>query len=165
MERLPEKITGTKEEIYLELFRQFHSLLAGEKNDVVIFGLTSSLLKMHFESISWVGFYLLRDSELIVGPFQGKPPCIRIQMGKGVCGTAAKQRSTIIVPNVDEFPGHIRCDADSRSEIVVPLLQDERLIGVLDIDSSSLNSFDEIDKKYLERLCNEIAILISNHSE
>src|SRR6185437_8261070 len=101
---------------------------------------------------NWAGFYFLKAGELVVGPFQGKPACVRISMGKGVCGTAAQQRRTLVVPDVDAFPGHIACDAASRSEIVVPLLANGSLLGVLDIDSPTPARFDELDREGLERL-------------
>lgn len=160
MKKILSPLQGTKEEKYQNVISHFHSLVAGENNEVVILGMISSLLKMQFETISWVGFYLLKGKELIVGPFQGKPPCIRIALGKGVCGTVAKEKKTLVVADVDAFPGHIRCDADSRSEIVVPIIKKKMLYGVLDVDSSQLNNFDETDKRFLEKLCNEISFLI-----
>jgi len=102
--------------------------------------------------INWAGFYFLRGDELVLGPFQGKPACVRIQVGKGVCGTAAAERKTLVVPDVQKFPGHIACDSASNSEIVVPLIKDNKLLGVLDIDSPTLSRFDEEDQKGLDRL-------------
>jgi GAF domain-containing protein len=104
----------------------------------------------------WVGFYLLKENELVLAPFQGPVACTRIQYGKGVCGTAWQRSETIIVPDVEQFPGHIACNARSKSEIVVPLFSKENMIGVLDIDSDQLNSFDETDKFYLEKICRKI---------
>lgn len=110
----------------------------------------SAILWMFLENINWSGFYLYRNDELVLGPFQGKPACTRIMIGKGVCGTAAQNLETALVYNVHEFEGHIACDSASNSEIVIPLIQNGRLIGVMDIDSPSIGRFDETDKKYLE---------------
>lgn len=142
-----------KNEIYRELIPQIKSLIEGEPDLIANLANVSAALNMAFPSISWVGFYLLKNGELVLGPFQGKPACVRISVGRGVCGTAAQERATIIVPNVHEFPGHIFCDPDSKSEIVVPLLKRGNLLGVLDVDSNSFNSFDTVDKQYLEELC------------
>ena len=109
-------------------------------------------LKQTFDKISWAGFYLFDGKKLYLGPFQGKLACTTIELGKGVCGTSAEKRETLIVPDVNKFPGHIFCDADSKSEIVIPIIKDSSLFGVLDLDSSSYNSFNEIDKKYLEEI-------------
>jgi L-methionine (R)-S-oxide reductase len=113
---------------------------------------TAALIFDALPDLNWAGFYFLRADELVVGPFQGKPACVRIALGKGVCGTAAVERKTIIVPDVESFPGHIACDAASRSEIVVPLIADGKLLGVLDIDSPRLARFDQGDARGLERL-------------
>lgn len=142
-----------KNEIYRELIPQIKSLIEGEPDLIANLANVSAALKMAFPSISWVGFYLLKNGELVLGPFQGKPACVRISVGRGVCGTAAQEQATIIVPNVHEFPGHIFCDPDSKSEIVVPLLKRGNLLGVLDVDSNSFNSFDTVDKQYLEEFC------------
>ena len=104
------------------------------------------------EDVNWAGFYFLKGGELVLGPFQGKPACIRIEIGKGVCGTAAVRRETVIVPNVHEYPGHFACDSASNSEIVVPLIKEGRLIGVLDLDSPKFSRFDDEDAAGLERL-------------
>lgn len=142
------------EEQYLLLNKQIKNLL--NKNDNVITNLANltAALKQSFEKISWVGFYLFDGEKLYLGPFQGKVACTEIKIGSGVCGTSASIRETIIVPDVDKFPGHIACDVDSRSEIVVPIFKDNLLYGVLDIDSTDHNSFNEIDKKYLEEIIN-----------
>jgi L-methionine (R)-S-oxide reductase len=113
-------------------------------------------LNQFLEQINWVGFYLTENDELVLGPFQGLPACVRIPFGKGVCGTAAKNKKTIIVPDVHLFPGHIACDAASQSEIVVPMVKDGNVIGVLDIDSPIKNRFDETDQKYLEKFVDVI---------
>jgi len=141
------------EEKYESIIPQIKTLL--DKKDSLISNLSNctAALKEAFEKISWAGFYLFDGEKLFLGPFQGKIACTRIDLGKGVCGTAALKRESIVVPDVDRFPGHIACDADSRSEIVIPILKDENLFGVLDLDSTSYNSFNETDKKYLEELC------------
>ncbi|HEY8509591.1 MAG TPA: GAF domain-containing protein [Steroidobacteraceae bacterium] len=137
---------------YERLAQELAGLLSGEHNLVANAANTSSLLYHSLPDVNWVGFYFLRDQELIVGPFQGKPACVRIPLGKGVCGTAAAKRETIIVPDVREFPGHIACDEASLSEIVVPLIKGEAMLGVLDVDSPRLARFDEADRAGLERL-------------
>lgn len=111
----------------------------------------AALLWMLMDDINWAGFYVYKNGELVLGPFQGKPACTHIQIGKGVCGTAAEQRKTQLVKNVHEFPGHIACDSQSNSEIVIPLLIENKIVGVLDIDSPKLGRFDQTDKKYLEQ--------------
>jgi GAF domain-containing protein len=116
----------------------------------------AAALKQTF-NFFWVGFYIVKENTLVLGPFQGPIACTRIRYGKGVCGTAWKEAKTQIVPDVDQFPGHIACSSDSKSEIVIPLFKGEEIIGVLDIDSSSLNSFDQIDAFYLEKLSNFIS--------
>lgn len=126
------------------------------KNDNRLSNLSNftAALKQTFDKINWVGFYLFDGEKLYLGPFQGKVACTQIELGKGVCGSAASSLRTIIVPDVNKFPGHIVCDSDSKSEIVIPLIKNDKLLGVLDIDSASLNEFDETDKKYLEYICN-----------
>ncbi|MEA5094606.1 MAG: GAF domain-containing protein [Sedimentibacter saalensis] len=111
----------------------------------------AALLWMLMDDINWAGFYVYKNGELVLGPFQGKPACTHIQIGKGVCGTAAEQRKTQLVKNVHEFPGHIACDSQSNSEIVIPLLIENKIVGVLDIDSPKLGRFDQTDKEYLEQ--------------
>lgn len=140
------------DEKYAVLIKQVKSLVS--KNDNLLSNLSNftAALKQTFEKISWVGFYLFDGEKLYLGPFQGKVACTEIKIGGGVCGTAAKERKTIIVEDVDKFPGHIFCDADSKSEIVVPIIKDEKLYGVLDLDSTGLSSFNETDKKYLEEM-------------
>lgn len=125
------------------------------KEDNLISNLSNftAIIKDTFDKISWVGFYLFNGEKLYLGPFQGKVACTNIEIGKGVCGTAARKRETIIVADVDMFPGHIACDSSSKSEIVIPLIQTGKLLGVLDIDSYELNSFGIIDKNYLEEIC------------
>jgi L-methionine (R)-S-oxide reductase len=128
------------------------SLLTGEHDLIANSANTSALLYASVPELNWVGFYFLRGGELIVGPFQGRPACVRIELGKGVCGTAAATRTTVLVPDVHAFAGHIACDAASRSEIVIPLVKGDALIGVLDIDSPLPARFDEVDRVGLEQL-------------
>lgn len=137
---------------YEQLTNQLNALLTGESNRYANLSNASALLNQFFDRINWVGFYLLDNEELVLGPFQGLPACIRIPLGRGVCGTAAQTQKSIIVPDVNAFPGHIACDAASKSEIVVPLIKDGNLIGVLDIDSPELNRFTEEDCIGLENV-------------
>ena len=153
------KVTkSSKNDIYEEIMPQIESLLQGEDDLTANLANTAAVLKMAFPgTISWAGFYILKGKELVLGPFQGKPACVRIQVGRGVCGSAAAKRKTLIVPNVEEFPGHIYCDPDSRSEIVVPVLRDGKVRAVLDLDSSALSTFDETDKVHLEQLAGRLS--------
>lgn len=146
-----EKYSGKQEENYEMLIKQLKALLHGEKDAIANLSNASALLNQFLEEINWVGFYLYKDSELVLGPFQGLPACVRIPVGKGVCGTAALNRKTERVADVHAFPGHIACDAASQSEIVVPMVKDGELIGVLDIDSPIKDRFSELDQKYLEK--------------
>jgi L-methionine (R)-S-oxide reductase len=130
---------------YRELQQQLAALFAGERNGLANAANMSALLYEALPNLNWAGFYFLQAGELVLGPFQGKVACVRIALGRGVCGTAAERRETVIVPDVNAFPGHIACDAASRSEIVVPLIKDGRLLGVLDIDSPQVARFDEDD--------------------
>jgi GAF domain-containing protein len=145
---------------YEQLATQLRGLLEGETDLIANAANTVALIFDALPEVSWAGFYFLRGDELIVGPFQGKPACVRIAMGRGVCGTAAAKRATLIVPDVDAFPGHIACDAASQSEVVVPLLAAGRLVGVLDLDSTRRARFDEVDARGLERLA-ELFVLSS----
>jgi GAF domain-containing protein len=142
----------SEDEKYIELLKQIKNLLQKDDNLITNLANCSAALKQGFEKISWVGFYLYDGEKLYLGPFQGKVACTNIKIGSGVCGTSAQKKETIVVPDVNKFPGHIFCDPDSKSEIVIPILKDNKLFGVLDLDSSSFNSFNEIDKKYLEEL-------------
>ena len=137
---------------YEQLATELHGLLAGETDPIANAANTAALIFDALPEVSWAGFYFLRGGELIVGPFQGKPACVRIALGRGVCGTAAARRETLIVPDVNAFPGHIACDAASQSEVVVPLIAADRVVGVLDLDSARLARFDEVDARGLERL-------------
>jgi L-methionine (R)-S-oxide reductase len=151
--------TGNREENYELVKKQLQALLHDEKNQVANLSNASALLNQFLDRVNWVGFYLLdTNDELVLGPFQGLPACIRIPLGKGVCGTAALKKETLLVEDVNQFPGHIACDAASQSEIVVPLLKGEQLIGVLDIDSPELNRFDKLDQQKLEEF---VEILVS----
>lgn len=137
---------------YLRLAQELQALLEGETDLIANAANTAALLFDALPGINWAGFYFLKGGELVVGPFQGKPACVRIPLGKGVCGTAAAERRTLLVPDVHQFPGHIACDAASRSEIVVPLISGSVLLGVLDIDSPQLARFDAADAAGIERL-------------
>lgn len=144
---------GSKEEKYEMLLKQIKGLIEGESNLVANLANMSAALKETF-NFFWVGFYLVDGEELVLGPFQGPIACTRIRKGKGVCGTAWSEERTIVVPDVDAFPGHIACSSLSRSEIVVPLIDHENKVwGVLDIDSEQLNTFDDTDARFLEELC------------
>ena len=144
-----------KPDLYRDLAKSLESLLEGETDALANLANASGLLASALERVNWCGFYLLRsDEELVLGPFQGKPACVRIPVGQGVCGTAAARRATLVVPDVHAFPGHIACDAASRSEIVVPILQGGALRGVLDVDSPDLSRFDRDDREGLERFVN-----------
>src|SRR6266436_6871219 len=135
----------SKADLYETLASQLSSLLAGEGDLIANAANFSSLIFHSLPDLNWAGFYFVKDEELVLGPFQGRPACMRIAFGRGVCGTAAAKRVTTIIPNVHEFPGHIACDSASNSEIVVPLMKGERLIGVLDLDSPSIGRFDADD--------------------
>lgn len=143
---------GTKEEKYRALLPQLKSLLEGEDDLIANLANASAALKETFRFF-WVGFYLVKGEVLVLGPFQGPIACTRIKKGRGVCGTAWAKAQTLVVPDVDAFPGHIACSSLSRSEIVVPLRRGDEVWGVLDIDSEELNSFDETDARFLEELC------------
>ncbi|MBC2256084.1 GAF domain-containing protein [Listeria ivanovii] len=148
------KMTGSKEENYALALKQVQAMITGETNLIANLSNVSSILNQALTNINWVGFYLFEKekNELVLGPFQGLPACIRIPLGKGVCGSAALDQKTYIVEDVHQFPGHIACDAASNSEIVLPLVKNEQLIGVLDIDSPSTSRFDEIDQLWLEKI-------------
>ncbi len=141
---------ASKPELYRDLRQQLTALLAGERNALANAANMSALLHSALPDLNWVGFYFLQEGELVLGPFQGKVACVRIAIGKGVCGAAAQRRETLLVKDVHDFPGHIACDAASRSEIVVPLVQGERLWGVLDLDSPRLSRFSADDAAGLE---------------
>lgn len=157
--------TASKAELYSSLAAQLRSLLEGERDFIANAANFASLLYHSLPDLNWAGFYLQKDGELVLGPFQGKPACIRIAIGKGVCGTAAEQRQTIMVDNVHDFPGHIACDSASNSEIVVPLTKHEQLLGVLDLDSPSLARFDDEDARGLNELAEIFVRSISLESK
>lgn len=142
----------SKAATYQTLVAQAKALLSGESDATANAANFSALVYHALPDLNWVGFYLLKDGELVVGPFQGQPACVRIALGKGVCGTAAQKRETVVVEDVDAFPGHIVCDAASRSEIVVPVLHNNQLYGVFDVDSPSLARFDDEDRVGMEAL-------------
>jgi len=144
--------TDDKSELYRQLLQQLAGLLQGETDWVANAANASALLWHTLPQLNWVGFYFLRGGELVVGPFQGKPACVRIALGRGVCGTAASSGLTQVVPDVHAFPGHIACDAASRSEVVVPLMHAGRVVGVLDLDSPELGRFDAADAAGLEQV-------------
>src|SRR5690554_4692817 len=143
--------SGSSIEQYTMLSKQLDALLEGENNSIANLSNASALLNQFLDRINWVGFYLMEDGELVLGPFQGLPACVRIPVGKGVCGTAVQKRRTIVVDDVHQFPGHIACDAASQSEIVVPMFKEGECIGVLDIDSPEKSRFDQLDKEMLEK--------------
>ena len=147
--------TGVKKEIYEAILPQIEALIGGEKDLIANMANVSAVLKEAFHFL-WVGFYLAKEDQLVLGPFQGPIACTRIQYGRGVCGTAWKQQAAIIVPDVDAFPGHITCSSRSRSEIVIPMIADNKVFAVLDIDSELLNRFDKDDLNYLTQICNMI---------
>ena len=149
----------SKTELYDQLASQLSSLLAGERDLVANAANCSSLIYHSLPDLNWAGFYFEKDGELVLGPFQGRPACVRIRVGQGVCGAGAAKCETVIVPNVHEFPGHIACDSASNSEIVVPLTKGSRLIGVLDLDSPKRSRFDQEDARGLESL---VRILLSS---
>ena len=143
--------SASPEKLYEQVCEELQSLISGESDWIANLANASALLFHSLLDLNWAGFYLLKADELVVGPFQGRPACVRIALGRGVCGTAAAQRRSVVVPNVDEFPGHIACDSASKSEIVVPMIVGERLLGVLDLDSPKRSRFNEEDQKGLER--------------
>ena len=143
---------SSKVKLYAELHVQARALLKGERDATANAANIASLVFHSLPDLNWAGFYWRRKDELVLGPFQGKPACVRIAMGKGVCGTAARDKRTVVVPDVDKFPGHIACDSASRSEIVVPVMRTIEVLGVLDVDSPSLARFDADDAIGLEEL-------------
>lgn len=146
------KLTGIKKEIYEGLIPQIKGLVEGESDQIANLANVCAAIKECF-GFFWVGFYLVKGDELVLGPFQGPVACTRIRKGKGVCGTAWEKAETLVVEDVDNFPGHIACSSLSKSEIVVPLIKEKQVIGVLDIDSDSLATFDEVDAQFLSSLC------------
>ncbi|KAA8997172.1 GAF domain-containing protein [Paenibacillus spiritus] len=151
---------GTRSERFEAVLAQLGSLIQDEPNAVANLANASALLKASLPDTNWAGFYLYDGTELVLGPFQGLPACIRIPLGRGVCGTAAAERRTLVVGDVHAFPGHIACDAASNSEIVVPLVQEDRLLGVLDIDSPIKHRFDDDERRFLERFAAIVAAVL-----
>jgi GAF domain-containing protein len=149
-------ITGTKQEQYEALIPQIKALMEGENDLIANLANVAAALKEQFNWL-WVGFYLVKKDELVLGPFQGPVACTRIKKGRGVCGSSWAQQKTLIVPDVEKFPGHIACSSASRSEIVIPILHNNEVIAVLDVDSKELNQFDHIDQTYLEQVVSLIS--------
>jgi L-methionine (R)-S-oxide reductase len=147
---------------YDELVDQLSAMIAGESDLVANTANMAALIYHGLPELNWAGLYFARDGELVLGPFQGRPACVRIAWGKGACGTAASRGKAIVVPDVDEFPGHIACDAASRSELVVPLVAGGRVVGVLDLDSPRRGRFDDEDRAGCERL---VSVLLAHHQE
>ncbi|WP_433772804.1 GAF domain-containing protein [Bacillus wiedmannii] len=146
-----ESYAGSREQQYETVIKQLDALLTGESNVVANLSNASALLNQFLDRVNWVGFYVTEGNQLVLGPFQGMPACVRIPFGRGVCGVAAETKTTQLVADVHQFPGHIACDSASNSEIVVPIMKDGNVIGVLDIDSPEKNRFDEVDQHYLEK--------------
>ncbi|MFD2163626.1 GAF domain-containing protein [Paradesertivirga mongoliensis] len=146
-------ISGNKEEQYQSLLPPIAALVEGETDLIANMANICAALKVQFNFL-WVGFYRVKNNELVLGPFQGPVACTRIAFGKGVCGCSWEEKNTIIVPDVERFPGHIACSSLSRSEIVIPLIENEKVVAVLDVDSDLLNQFDDTDKRYLEEISN-----------
>ncbi|MEK5204144.1 GAF domain-containing protein [Bacillus sp. FSL R10-2789] len=146
-----ESYAGSREEQYETVIKQLDALLTGEPNVVANLSNASALLNQFLDRVNWVGFYVTEGNQLVLGPFQGIPACVRIPFGRGVCGVAAETKTTQLVADVHQFPGHIACDSASNSEIVVPIIKEGNIIGVLDIDSPEKNRFDEVDQHYLEK--------------
>lgn len=140
------------EDNYQLMVQTVKAFLDGESNVIANLSNAAAIINEYVSGINWVGFYLMENEELVLGPFQGKPACIRIPVGRGVCGTTVQNKETLIVGDVHQFPGHIACDAASNSEIVIPIMKDAKVFGVLDIDSPKFNRFSELEKKYLEEV-------------
>ena len=153
-------MTTRKSELYRNLAAQLGALLAGERDPIANAANMAALIYHGLPDLNWAGFYFRQDGELVLGPFQGKPACVRIPHGKGVCGKAAARAATVLVPDVHQFPGHIACDPVSRSELVVPLIEDGAVTGGLDLDSPLVGRFDEIDQAGCEQL---VAVFVEHH--
>jgi GAF domain-containing protein len=146
------RASGSKTEVYEELLRQAKGLFEGERDLIANAANLSALIGYHVADLNWSGLYFLKGGELVLGPFQGKPACVRIQVGKGVCGTAVAKKASVLVPDVHAFPGHIACDSASNSELVVPLVRHGVVLGVIDLDSPTIGRFDADDQKGVEAL-------------
>jgi L-methionine (R)-S-oxide reductase len=153
-------MTATKPELYRALAAQLTALLAGEADRIANAANMAALIYHGLPDLNWTGFYFRQAGELVLGPFQGRPACVRIPLGKGVCGTAASRGATVLVPDVHDFPGHIACNPGSRSELVVPLIEAGEVSGVLDLDSPLLARFDEVDQAGCEQL---VALFVDHH--
>jgi L-methionine (R)-S-oxide reductase len=153
-------MTASKPDLYRDLAKQLAALLAGEADRIANAANMAALIYHGLPDLNWAGFYFRQGAELVLGPFQGKPACVRIPIGRGVCGTAAARAATVLVPDVHDFPGHIACDAASRSELVVPLLEAGEVRGVLDLDSPLPGRFDEHDREGCERL---VGLFVDHH--
>ncbi|MBD2748585.1 GAF domain-containing protein [Microvirga sp. BT688] len=145
-------VSDNKRDFYASLSQQLTGLLEGERDMIANAANMSALIFQFLPDLNWAGFYFMRRGELVLGPFQGKTACVRIAVGRGVCGTAVERQESVVVPDVHAFPGHIACDSASRSELVVPLIKDGRVLGVLDLDSPNPNRFDDEDREGCERL-------------
>jgi GAF domain-containing protein len=156
-------IASGKPELYRDLARQLAALLAGEPDPIANAANTAALIYHGLPNLNWAGFYFRNGGELVLGPFQGKPACVRIPIGTGVCGTAAARGTTVLVPDVHDFPGHIACDPDSRSELVVPLVENGSVLGVLDLDSPLPARFDEVDRDGCEQLVAVLLVHLRKH--
>lgn len=152
MFELKVREAASKPAFYAGVAADVRALLEGERDPIANAANVAALIYHTLPDLNWAGFYLMKDGELVLGPFQGKPACVRIAVGRGVCGAAAARRESVLVPDVDAFPGHIACDSASRSELVVPLVKNGTLLGVLDLDSPSLSRFDEADREGIETL-------------
>jgi GAF domain-containing protein len=150
-------IGTTREEQYTSLLPQIKALVGDEKNMIAVLSNTTAALKQQF-GFFWVGFYLVQEEQLVLGPFQGTVACMRIAKGKGVCGTAWGKANSQLVPDVDAFPGHIACSNASKSEVVIPIMKENKVVAVLDVDSDKYNDFSPTDIIYLEKLCNWLSI-------
>ncbi|MFT5858248.1 MAG: L-methionine (R)-S-oxide reductase [Flavobacteriaceae bacterium] len=153
------QVSGSKEAVYSNILAQIKGLVGDEKDVIANLANVSAALSTTFNFL-WVGFYIVKEDELVLGPFQGPIACTRIQLGRGVCGKSWEEAQTIIVDDVDQFPGHITCSSSSKSEIVVPLIRDKEVIAVLDVDSDEFATFDAIDAKYLNELCEWLVTVI-----
>jgi GAF domain-containing protein len=153
------KSGDTKAEQYKTLIQQLIHLIGDEKNTIANLASVAAGLKQYF-GFFWVGFYLVENTELVLGPFQGPVACTRIAYGRGVCGASWEQNKSLLVPNVEAFPGHIACSSLSKSEVVIPIRKNDLIIGVLDVDSDTLNDFDEVDVLYLEKLCDWLSTVL-----
>ncbi len=151
--------SNNREKNYEIVLQQLKALIEGEQDVIANLSNASALLNQLLHDINWVGFYLWKEEELVLGPFQGLPACIRIPYGKGVCGAAIEKKQTMLIENVHDFPGHIACDPKSQSEVVVPMIVNGEIYGVLDIDSPILHRFDELDQNYLEQF---VEVLLEN---